>query len=269
MKTFTKESLKAELLEISGRGFIQSHKDTSKSRNDGAPGNLLENLLGIEENNLPLPNASEWELKVQRKQTSSLMSLFHVEPSPRALKFVPQVLLPNYGWTHDKAGERYDIHERSFRQTMNGQTYTDRGFIVKREGDVLRVSFDSSKVSVRHEDWLAEVGSKTGLGDLDPFPYWGLDDLRAKAASKLQNAFYVVADTKKIDGQEFFHFGKCAVLRGFSIDGFLDCLAQGLAHVEFDARTGHNHGTKFRIKQNALPLLYAEHEVVFDQIGNA
>ncbi|HAB54736.1 MAG TPA: hypothetical protein DCE80_21595 [Ignavibacteriales bacterium] len=30
--------------------------------------------------------------------------------------------------------------------------------------------------------------------------------------------------------------------------------------VDFDARTGHNHGTKFRIKQNKLPLLY-EHVI--------
>jgi len=26
--------------------------------------------------------------------------------------------------------------------------------------------------------------------------------------------------------------------------------------VDFDARTGHNHGTKFRLHQNKLPLLY-------------
>lgn len=26
--------------------------------------------------------------------------------------------------------------------------------------------------------------------------------------------------------------------------------------VDFDARTGHNHGTKFRMRQNCLPDLY-------------
>jgi hypothetical protein len=26
--------------------------------------------------------------------------------------------------------------------------------------------------------------------------------------------------------------------------------------VDFDARTGHNHGTKFRLRQNFLPRLY-------------
>jgi hypothetical protein len=34
--------------------------------NIGGVGNTLEDLLGIEENNLPILNASEWELKCQR-----------------------------------------------------------------------------------------------------------------------------------------------------------------------------------------------------------
>ena len=267
MKTFTKESLKAELLEISNRGFIASHKDTSRYRNDGAAGNLLENLLGIEENNLPLPNANEWELKVQRKQTSSLMTLFHSEPSPRALKFVPQVLLPKYGWVHDAAGTRFPETERSFRQTMSGANFTDRGFIVEHNDEVVRIKFDATKVSERHAEWLKSVEEKVGLSDLHPFPYWGLDDLRAKVASKLHNAFYVTADVRKDGDHEHFHYARCEMLSGFSLDGFLECLDEGLAHVEFDARTGHNHGTKFRIKQQALPRLYAQHEVVFDNIG--
>jgi len=33
---------------------------------------------------------------------------------------------------------------------------------------------------------------------------------------------------------------------------------QGVIYVDFDARTGHNHGTKFRIKSKNIPMLYAE-----------
>ena len=32
--------------------------------------------------------------------------------------------------------------------------------------------------------------------------------------------------------------------------------------VDFDARTGHNHGTKFRMRQNCLPNLYEESQVI-------
>jgi hypothetical protein len=37
----------------------------------------------INKNNLPVPNAAEWELKSQRLKTSSLSTLFHIESSPQ------------------------------------------------------------------------------------------------------------------------------------------------------------------------------------------
>lgn len=264
MKTFTKESLKKELLDIAKRGFIPSQKNTSKGRNDGAAGNLLENLLGIEENNLPLPNAAEWELKVQRSHTSSNVTLFHMEPSPRALRFVPKVLLPLYGWPHDEAGLRHPESERSFRMTMSGQNFTDRGFKVTADGEKVKVIFDSSQVSERHSEWLSSVEKAVGLGPLEPSPYWGYEDLRKKISAKLQNAFYVTADVQVIENQEHFYFRKCEMLSGFSLEGFLELLDLGKAIVEFDARTGHNHGTKFRVKQASLSKLYANHDLVFD-----
>jgi hypothetical protein len=264
MKTFTKESLKSELRQIAESGWHESHRDTSKTRNDGAAGNLLEQLLGIEENNLPLPNANEWELKVQRSTSASLVTLKHVEPSPRGMKFVPDVLLPKYGWRHADAGGKYPSEERSFRMTMNGATRTDRGFMVIIEGEKLRVSFDSSTVDERHAEWLSNVNRLAGLGDLDPAPYWGLADLRSALGSKLQNTFFVTAEVEKRDGKEWFRYSKAEMLTGFSLDGFLACLGEGIANVEFDARTGHNHGTKFRTKSSAIPKLYASRDVVFD-----
>jgi len=56
------------------------------------------------------------ELKTQRANNSSLTTLFHIEPSPRALKFVPRIFLLKYGWLHKEAGTRYRINEMSFRQ---------------------------------------------------------------------------------------------------------------------------------------------------------
>jgi hypothetical protein len=264
MKTFTKESLKSELRQIAESGWHQSQRDTSRARNDGAAGNLLEQLLGIEENNLPLPNANEWELKVQRATSSSLVTLKHIEPSPRGMRFVPEILLPKYGWEHAEAGGKYSTIERSFRMTMNGGSRTDRGFMVVNEGDKLRVSFDSSTVSPRHFEWLSHVEEDAGLNDLEPAPYWGLADLRSALGSKLQNTFFVTAEVQRRDGQEWFKYSKAQMLRGFSLEGFLSCLRDGSANVEFDARTGHNHGTKFRVKSSAIPSLYESREVVFD-----
>ena len=48
------------------------------------------------------------------------------------------------------------------------------------------------------------------------------------------------------------------MLQKFSFEGFLKALEEAKILVDFDARTGHNHGTKFRMRQNALPMLYAK-----------
>ena len=100
---YTKESLIAKLRKISAMGWIPN----ARRGNTGGIGNTLEDLLGIKENNLPMPNAAEWELKTQRANTTSLTTLLHSEPSPRAVRFVPQVLLPKYGWAHQEDGKKY------------------------------------------------------------------------------------------------------------------------------------------------------------------
>lgn len=257
---YTKTSLIAKLREISAMDWIPN----ARHGNHGGVGNTLEDLLGIKENNLPLPNAAEWELKTQRLNTTSLITLFHVEPSPRAIQFVQKVLAPKYGWPHQEAGKKYPVTEMSFRQTIHGMSRSDRGFMVvidRKEKKVL-ISFSAKSVDERHKDWLAQVKKRVGFRELDPQPYWGFDDLEHKAGTKLLNSFYVQADVKKKNGKEFYKFSKIMMLRKFNFEGFLKALEEAKVLVDFDARTGHNHGTKFRLRQECLPMLYEEVKVI-------
>lgn len=255
VKIYTKESLIQEFREIATKWV-----PNGRPGNAGGVGNTLEDLLGIAENNLPIPNAAEWELKAQRKSTTSLTTLFHVEPSPRAVKFVPEIFLKSYGWKHKEAGKKYPDTEKSFRQTICGNTCSDRGFtvVLDQVNQRVQISFNAEQVASKHLDWLKNVESNIGLQQLDPQPYWGFDDLAHKAGTKLLNCFYVQADVKKENGIEYFHYNDVKLLRKFSFDGFLQELAIGNILVDIDARTGHNHGTKFRMRQNCLPNLYEE-----------
>ena len=115
-----------------------------------------------------------------------------------------------------------------------------------------------TKVDKRHESWLREVKRRVGLDDLNPKPYWGYDDLFHKVASKLTNCFYVTAERRTNNGKEEFKYVTIMMLKKISLKGFLEALVKGDVFVDFDARTGHNHGTKFRMKQNGLPTLYEE-----------
>lgn len=256
IKIYTKESLIAEFHKIADMGWVPN----ARPGNAGGVGNTLEDLLGIKENNLPIPNAAEWELKAQRKNTSSLTTLFHTEPSPRAIKFVPEIFLKQYGWAHKEAGKRYPLNEKSFRQTISGNDFSERGFTVVLDFDNRRVqiSFDASKVAQKHHDWLCGIEQTAGLGQLNPQPYWGFDDLAHKAGTKLLNCFYVQAEVKRIDGLEYFFYNDVKLLRKFSFEGFLSQIKAGNIFVDIDARTGHNHGTKFRMRQNCIDNLYED-----------
>ena len=257
---YTKPSLIAKLKEISAMGFVPN----ARKGNAGGIGNTLEDLLGIKENNLPIPNAAEWELKTQRINTSSLITLFHTEPSPRAVRFVPQILLPFYGWLHKEAGKKYPKGEMSFRQTIPGKFGTDRGFkvVVDRKEQKVLISFDSKGVDSGHEKWLESVKKRVGLGELNPQPYWGFDDLEHKAGTKLLNAFYVQAEVKIVRKKEHYHYTKVTMLQKFSLERFLKVLETGKILPDFDARTGHNHGTKFRMRPDCLPMLYEKQTVI-------
>lgn len=260
MREYTKETLIEELKEIRRMGWIEN----ARPGNDGGVGNTLEDLLDIEENNLPIPNAAEWELKCQRANTSSLTTLFHMEPSPRAFKFVPKIFLLHYGWPHQFAGSKYPSTEMSFRQTIHGQARSDRGFmfVVDRNAKKVLISFNAKAVSSKHNEWLKTVENRIGLNELKPQPYWGFNDLFHKAGTKLLNCFYVQAQTKREKGVELFYYEKILILQALSLEKFLSGIENGSIFIDFDARTGHNHGTKFRLRQNKLPDLYGEVKVL-------
>jgi len=124
------------------------------------------------------------------------------------------------------------------------------------------ISFDAKAVSSRHADWLSSVAIRAGIGELNPQPYWGFDDVYHKAGTKLLNCFYVQAEVKREKDVEFFLYKNILILDKFDFEKFLVAIENGSELVDFDARTHHNHGTKFRLRQDRLPDLYGQVRVV-------
>jgi hypothetical protein len=251
---FSKEELIDKIKEIAGAGWIEMPRRS----HHGGIGNTIEDILGIEENNLPIPNAAEWEIKTHRTPTNSLLTLGHIEPSPRAAKIVPQILLPKYGWRHAKAGILYPDTELSFRQTLSTKP-TDRGFfiVVNDEMQRIEIHFDGDLVSPSKASWLETVKTRIGMQSLDPIPYWGFDDLFHKLGVKLLNTFLVEVETRNAKGIKQFKCRSLKILRGFTKEGMLESIRKNFVLIDFDARTGHNHGTKIRIRRKCLAEFYS------------
>jgi hypothetical protein len=252
--------LRKKLEEIKNMGWIRNQRPG----NAGGVGNTLEDLLDVAENNLQLPDFGDWELKSQRADTGSLLTLFHTEPQPRAAKIVPQILLLKYGWPHQEAVTTYPRNELSFPQTINATSYSDRGFRVNVDYDsrTVFISFDFYRIDERHAEWRESVRRRIGTSDIDPNPFWTFRDIEEKLSSKINNLMYVRADRKTVGGEEFFKYNQIEAYVDPTLDRFLSLMQDGLIYVDFDARTGHNHGTKFRIRPANKTDLYQTHIIV-------
>jgi hypothetical protein len=128
--------------------------------------------------------------------------------------------------------------------------------VINRKERKILISFDAKSISEKHASWLISIKERIGLGELNPQPYWGFDDLFHKAGTKLLNCFYVQAQVKHESGFEYFSYEKVLMLQKLSLEKFLKAIEQAAILVDFDARTSHNHGTKFRLRQDKLSSLY-------------
>jgi hypothetical protein len=256
----TKEELVQKLIDIHRRGWIPNRNPRGSRTGDGAAGNIMEDVLGIPENNFTLADAGEWEIKTQRSYTSSLVSLFAYEPEPRNAHIVPKILLPKYGWKQTGM-----INEKSFRATLSGAQYSDRGFkvVVDRDEEKLKITFNRTRVSSSHREWLKNVEHVVGLGEINPQPYWKFDTIAEKIETKLKNLIYVIVEEKIKDRVQQFKFNHALLISEPSINKFISGIERGFIYIDFNARTHHNHGTRFRIRQEKWDELYSKREHIF------
>ncbi len=247
---FTLANLKEKLQAIQALGWVPN----ARPRNDGGVGNTLEDLLGVKENNLRIPDYGEYELKAQRRETNSLITLFHCEPTtPR--RVVAAKLLPFWGWKHQKI-----VGALSFRQTISSTRYTDRGFtvVVDRANQEVRIHFDMQMIDPRHGEWRSQIFSLPSDEVSLLRPAWTFHKLEQVITRKLGNVIIVTADTRRSSGREEFLYMEARLLQKPTLDRFLNAIERDIILVDFDARTGHNHGTKFRIRQGNWEILYEE-----------
>ena len=69
------EEIIRKLKELKTKGYIKTHR-----AGQTGIGKTLEDLLGIEENNIPISNTTFAELKSARKGSKSMITLFTKSP---------------------------------------------------------------------------------------------------------------------------------------------------------------------------------------------
>ena len=252
------EDIRDILIKNRGVWLLGTHQG-----NDGNQGNTLETLLGVKENNLKIPDLGEIELKSQKAETKSLLTLFHRDPNPSAS--VPK-LLKCLGWKHKQAGEKYPSTEMSFRSTTYAHRTSDRGFSIDFTNEKIVFSFNPDKVNKSARDqsgsfntygeWLNDVEKRVPHYSKVLPVFWNIEDLEDVFINKLDHTLMCFVETKRDKGIDFFAIKEAYIYKTFLRDKLKDLFHRGSLVIDFDARTGHNHGTKLRIKREDLGVLF-------------
>jgi len=226
-----------QMLEaIKGNGYVRTHRV-----GDTGIGKTLEDLLGIEENNIPGPNGSMIELKSGRKNAKSMLTLITKSPEPPKAN---SGLLQRYGYLSEKGTGRKELHT-----TVNALEYNtlkgETGF---------KIEVGNNRVELVSE-------SKEVLG------YWDEDTLKERFLKKMPRLLYVKADARGLGSDEEFWFNEAWLLSGFDFENILKLLKEGKILV--DIRIGqypngksHDHGTGFRVHPGRLELCFLNREQV-------
>lgn len=218
-----------------GKSYTLPLSRDGKKPGTGAPGTLLESMLGVEANSTDGPDVGTWEVKYHGGG-SSLLTMLHKTPSPTG---VVKQLIDAHGW-QGRDGRL------CFRHTIHGKQKTERGFFVVNNKDRLEVRHTKS----------------------DIVAYWTHDDI-INAASKMRRLLYVTGRRKNADGVSQVCYKTAQAFTDFKITNFIPAAVSGVIKVDFDARYKNgkrdsgairDHGTKLRIHPRDLPQIYGSVE---------
>ena len=237
------EKFKKKMEEIKGLGYVPSHR-----HGDTGVGNTLEDLLGIEENSIQASDINDVELKANRKDSSSNITLMTKSPDKRGVN--KNILREEYGY---QTPESKDINPKAkiLHTTVDG-----KDFNTLNGKPFMKLTFEGDKMYLEHfED-----------GRLDDI-YWSKEQLEKAFEKKYpaQKIYHVQAEVKVDEGEEKFYYDEADSLEGFSFNKMMNGLESG--DLKIDIRLGlyesgkkagkeHDNGTAIRIPANKLEKFF-------------
>ncbi len=217
-----------KLKEIKKQGFIKSMR-----KGPTGIGLTLETLLGINENNIALPDIGFAELKSTRLGTSNLITLFTFNRKAWVMK--PLEAIKKYG-SPDKDPSK---HGRLGLYYTMSLTPNSAGLFLYIDNNILSVRHISGEIVTQ----------------------WNLEDVKEQFIKKLPALILVYAEVEEKQGVEYFHYNRACLLKDVSVNSLINAFKE--EHIVIDLRlhdkgtSARNHGTGFRIKEAYLDRIFA------------
>ena len=222
-KQLTIGQFKTKFAKVREKGWVKS-----KRKGPTGIGQTLEQLLGIKENNVALPDLGSVELKAHRIGSSSMITLFTF--NRKAWKMNPLAAIKKYG-TKDENG-RLGMY---FTMT---RTPNSMGLLLY---------VDDTTISVRHVSGnvVAE---------------WQLEALAKRFMQKVPGLVLVSAFSEMRGNIEWFKYERAQLLTETSANIIHNQLIAGNILVDLrlhdKGTSARNHGTGFRATEDKLTLLF-------------
>jgi len=221
--------LKERLEKIKTKGFIKTHR-----AHDTGIGKTLEDLLGIKENNLRVPDIGKVELKAKRIDSGSILTIATKSPEPKG---VNKVLFEKYKYL-DKEGQ-FNLHSTICGSRKNPQSF--------------KVAFENDRLVLKNKSNIAT--------------YWPVSIFDDVLKAKSDKILLVFAETKgeRKTKNEKFHFIEAYLLSKLNVNKFKSAIRND--KLKIDIRIGvyrggedkgkyHDHGTGFRINKRDFLHLF-------------
>lgn len=223
------KEVQKRLLEIKNKGFLPSLRKGSTGI-----GYTFENLFGLKESNIPIPDiGGRVEIKTIRRDSQSLITLFTFNKGVWHLK--QRELIQKYGYVDEKG--RYALKNTVFY----GKTIS--------QGISLQINENQNTIH------LVDTNTKEFLATWDVYVIVG------KFMTKLGKLLIVIADRKTEQGKEYFHYNEAYLLTEPSARKFIKAFKKSLIGIDIrmhlkESGAVRNRGTAFRIKEKNLIELY-------------
>ncbi|MDP2234870.1 MAG: MvaI/BcnI restriction endonuclease family protein [Bacteroidales bacterium] len=237
---FEESEIAIELLNklklIASEGYVKSVVNS-----DTGIGRTIELLLGIEMNSSKSPDYKGIELKSFRDSRNNRKGLFGKTPDWELSKFKSRVeILDAFGYWEMGVFRLYN--------TIRGTGRNAQGLILKIEDK---------------KDWLVENSDRQEIGD---FLVWKLETLRKELQKKHKETFWIRADSKIENNDEYFHFKEVEHTKNPMVDKFEILVETGAITLDYPIKRMPDgkvidKGCNFKLKANCLDLLFPPSEI--------
>ena len=225
-----------KLRALAAKGFVPAMLQA-----DTSIGRTLEHLLGIRMNSSKTPDYKGIELKSARENKGTRNGLFGKTPNWALSKFkTREEVLDAFGYWKDGVFRLYNTIRSTGRNA---------------QGLILRTDYE--------QDYLFENSDKKEIGD---FLTWELSVLRNALATKHKETFWIKAQSKIEDNEEYFLFKSAEHTKSPLLNQFGLLIDIGAITLDYPIKRLANgsvidKGCNFKLKPNALDLLFPPSQI--------